>query len=106
MRVENALPAQPKGFDTPGEVREFPVGRLELITIGGATVGRGVFEPGWRRATLVQPIVKTGSCEGAACPVPRLGRSPGADGGWNRIRLPARRGFASAPRSRRMDRRG
>jgi hypothetical protein len=44
-------------------VREFPKGRLELIKVGGAIVGRAVFEPGWRWATSVQPIAKTASCE-------------------------------------------
>jgi len=37
--------------------------RVELITIGGATIGRAVFEPGWRWATSVQPIANTKSCE-------------------------------------------
>jgi hypothetical protein len=52
-----------KSLGTPDEVREFPLGRLELINIGGATIGRGVFEPGWRWATSVQPLAKTASCE-------------------------------------------
>ena len=37
--------------------------RLELIRVGGATIGRAVFEPGWRWATSVQPIATTKSCE-------------------------------------------
>jgi hypothetical protein len=52
-----------KSFGKPEEVREFPKGRLELIKIGGATIGRAIFEPGWRWANSVQPIVKTSSCE-------------------------------------------
>ncbi len=55
--------AELKAFGTPDEVREFPKGRLELIKIGGATIGRGIFEPGWRWATSVQPIAQTHSCE-------------------------------------------
>lgn len=55
--------AEHKDFRKPDEVREFPKGRLELIAVGGATVGRAVFEPGWRWSTSVQPIVKTRSCE-------------------------------------------
>ena len=55
--------AELKNFGAPDEVREFPKGRLELIKIGGATIGRAVFEPGWRWATSVQPIAKTSSCE-------------------------------------------
>ena len=37
--------AELKSFATPDEVREFPRGRLELIKVGGATIGRAVFEP-------------------------------------------------------------
>ena len=55
--------AELKSFTKPDEVREFPKGRLELINIGGATVGRAIFEPGWRWSTSVQPIAKTKSCE-------------------------------------------
>ena len=55
--------AELKSFGNADEVREFPKGRLELVKIGGATVGRAIFEPGWRWATSVQPIAKTKSCE-------------------------------------------
>jgi hypothetical protein len=55
--------AELRNFGVPDEVREFPKGRLELINIGGATIGRAVFDPGWRWATSVQPIAKTSSCE-------------------------------------------
>ena len=55
--------AELKGFGKPDEIREFTKGRLELIKIGGATVGRAIFEPGWRWATSVQPLAKTASCE-------------------------------------------
>jgi hypothetical protein len=50
-------------FRKPDEVREFPKGRLELIKIGGATVGRAIFQPGWKWSESVQPIAKTKSCE-------------------------------------------
>ena len=50
--------AEIKSFGNPEEVREFPQGRLEVIKVGGATIGRAVFEPGWRWATSVQPIAK------------------------------------------------
>jgi len=55
--------AEVKHLGKPDDVREFPKGRLELIKIGGATVGRGIFEPGWTWASSVQPIAKTKSCE-------------------------------------------
>lgn len=55
--------AQVKSFEKPEEVRTFPKGRLELVTIAGATIGRAVFEPGWRWLTSVQPLAGTKSCE-------------------------------------------
>ena len=55
--------AELKSFGKPDEVRDFPKGHLELVKIGGATIGRAVFEPGWRWATSVQPLAKTKSCE-------------------------------------------
>lgn len=46
--------AELKSFDKPEEVREFPKGRVELVNIAGATVGRvtcrsspRVTTPGW-----------------------------------------------------------
>src|SRR5580658_3017315 len=55
--------AEWKNFGKPDEVREFPKGKVDLLNIGGATVGRAVLQPGWRWATSVQPIAKTKSCE-------------------------------------------
>lgn len=52
-----------KSFSKPDEVREFPNGRVELINVGGATIGRATFKPGWRWSTSVQPLVQTRSCE-------------------------------------------
>jgi len=52
-----------KSFGKPDEVREFPKGRVELITIGGVTIGRAILEPGWKWSTSVQPLVNTKSCE-------------------------------------------
>jgi hypothetical protein len=58
-----ARETEKKDFGKADEVRVFPKGTLELITIGGATIGRAILEPGWRWSTSVQPIAKTKSCE-------------------------------------------
>jgi hypothetical protein len=55
--------AELKSFQKPDEVREFPKGRVELINVGGAIIGRAIFEPGWRWSESVQPLAKTRSCE-------------------------------------------
>jgi hypothetical protein len=52
-----------KTFETPDEIREFPNGRVELLGIGGGSVGRLVLKPGWRWSKDVQPLAKTKSCE-------------------------------------------
>jgi hypothetical protein len=52
-----------KSFGVPDEVRKFDKGKVELVNIGGATIGRAIFEPGWRWSTSVKPIVNTKSCE-------------------------------------------
>jgi hypothetical protein len=55
--------AETKSFNKPEEIRSFPKGKVELITIGGAVIGRATFEPGWKWSASVQPLVKTKSCE-------------------------------------------
>jgi hypothetical protein len=55
--------AEVKSFSKPEEVRNFPNGKVELVKVGGAMIGRAVFEPGWKWSTSVQPLVKTKSCE-------------------------------------------
>jgi hypothetical protein len=55
--------AEWKNFSVSDEVREFPKGKVELLKIGGATVGRATLQPGWRWATSVKPIAKTNSCQ-------------------------------------------
>jgi hypothetical protein len=50
-------------FAHPDQLREFPHGRAEIVSIGGGEVGRYIFEPGWRWSSDVQPIAKTSSCE-------------------------------------------
>ena len=37
-----------KRFGHPDEVREFPKGKFELVTLGGMTIGRATYQPGWR----------------------------------------------------------
>jgi hypothetical protein len=52
-----------KNMNSADEVREFPRGRLELVTVGGVTFGRATFQSGWKWSESVQPLVKTKSCE-------------------------------------------
>jgi hypothetical protein len=35
-------------FEQPDEVREFPNGRFEIVHVGGLTLGRATYQPGWK----------------------------------------------------------
>lgn len=37
-----------KRFDQPDEVRTFAKGKFELVDIGGMTIGKATYEPGWK----------------------------------------------------------
>jgi quercetin dioxygenase-like cupin family protein len=51
-----------KRFDSPDEVRHFTRGRFELVTIGGMTIGRATYEPGWKWSMDVGPTVGSERC--------------------------------------------
>jgi len=55
--------AELKRFSKPEEVRSFPKGKVELVRIGGALIGRATFEPGWKWSESVKPPAKTKICE-------------------------------------------
>jgi hypothetical protein len=37
-----------KGFDEPDEVRQFEKNMFELVHLGGMTIGRATYQPGWK----------------------------------------------------------
>jgi hypothetical protein len=51
-----------KRFDTPDEVRTFEKGRFEIVRIGGLTVGRATYQPGWKWSVHVGPTVGASRC--------------------------------------------
>ena len=52
-----------KNLTTPDETRRFGHGEMAVVNVGGITVGRSVFDPGWRWSTDVRPIAGTNSCQ-------------------------------------------
>jgi hypothetical protein len=58
------MAGETKNFDSPDETRPFEgKGRAAVVNIGGQTVGKGVFEPGWKWSENVKPIAQTDSCQ-------------------------------------------
>jgi hypothetical protein len=51
-----------KRFDAPDEVRVFNKGKFELIRLGGMTIGRATYQPGWKWSVDVGPDVGTTRC--------------------------------------------
>jgi quercetin dioxygenase-like cupin family protein len=52
-----------KSFETPDEARVFEKGRLDIVRIGGMTIGRASYEPGWKWSEHVSPLAGTPLCE-------------------------------------------
>jgi quercetin dioxygenase-like cupin family protein len=57
-----ALEVVLKRFEQPDEVRSFEKGRFELIQIGGMTIGRATYEPGWKWSMHVGAAAGKTSC--------------------------------------------
>src|SRR6202140_820084 len=51
-----------KRFEEPDEVRGFEKGKIELVRIGGMTIGRATYQPGWKWSVHVGPSVGTSRC--------------------------------------------
>ena len=52
-----------KRFEQPDEVREFEKGRFEVVRIGGMTIGRATYEPGWKWSIHVGSGLGKTSCD-------------------------------------------
>ena len=57
-----------KSFDAPDEVRVMQKGKFELVHLGGITIGRATYEPGWKWSEHVGPSVGA-----TRCPVEHVG---------------------------------
>jgi hypothetical protein len=51
-----------KRFEEPDEVRTFEKGKFELVRIGGMTIGRATYQPGWKWSVHVGPTVGASRC--------------------------------------------
>ena len=57
-----------KRFEKPDEVRVMEKGKFELVHIGGMTIGRATYQPGWKWSEHVGPGVGA-----TRCPVEHVG---------------------------------
>ena len=52
-----------RSFLDADEHRDFPLGRFDLVRIGGMTVGRAEYEPGWRWSEHVGAALGQSVCD-------------------------------------------
>ena len=80
-----------KRFEQPDEVRNFERGKFELVHIGGMTVGRASYEPGWKWSLHVGTAAGAKSCMVEHVGLVISGRATGCHGRWTDYRDEARR---------------
>lgn len=51
-----------KRFESADEVREMTKGRFEVVRLGGLTIGRATYQPGWRWSLHVGPATGAAYC--------------------------------------------
>ena len=52
-----------KRFEEPDEIRQMEKGKYELVTIGGMTIGRATYEPGWKWSEHVGKALGKTHCD-------------------------------------------
>ncbi|EDZ99327.1 cupin 2 conserved barrel domain protein [Burkholderia sp. H160] len=52
-----------KRFEKPDEVRTFEKGKFEIVHLGGMTIGRATYLPGWKWSQHVGPNVGRNLCD-------------------------------------------
>src|SRR4051812_8514333 len=55
--------AEKKNFDKPDERRSPDKSTIDMVTVGGTSIGRARFEPGWRWSECIKPVVGGDSCQ-------------------------------------------
>ncbi|MEK6807365.1 MAG: adenylate/guanylate cyclase domain-containing protein [Pseudomonadota bacterium] len=54
---------QRKSFTTPDQIRKFPTGQANIVSLDEMAMGRFVFQPGWKWSKDVKPVAGTSSCQ-------------------------------------------
>ncbi len=51
-----------KRFESPDETRLMAKGRFDIVRLGGVTIGRSTYEPGWKWSLHVGPALAATRC--------------------------------------------
>jgi quercetin dioxygenase-like cupin family protein len=86
-----------KQFENPDEIRTFEKGKFELLHIGGMTIGRATYQPGWKWSEHVGPSLGAKSCAVEHVGIVVSGRATAAMDDGRVIELKAGDAFYIAP---------
>jgi hypothetical protein len=50
-------------FENPDVTREFPLGKFDVVRVGGMTIGRATYEPGWHWSEHVGRAIGQSLCQ-------------------------------------------
>ena len=50
-------------FNSPTETRTPDKSKIDVVKMGGTTVGRATFQPGWKWSECIKPVVGGDSCQ-------------------------------------------
>lgn len=78
-----------KRFEHPDEVRTFEKGKFELVHIGGMTIGRATYEPGWKWSEHVGKALGKSTCDVEHVGIVVSGRATAAMGDGRVVEMKA-----------------
>jgi quercetin dioxygenase-like cupin family protein len=84
-------------FSSPEETRTPEKTRVDLVRVGNTTVGRFAFEPGWRWAECIKPVVGTESCQARHVGIVQSGRMAVSHEDGSEIELGAGEAYVIEP---------
>src|SRR5947209_19694719 len=60
--TSDLIPVILRRFESPDETRMLQKGKFEIVRLGGMTIGRAIYEPGWKWSEHVGPAVGATRC--------------------------------------------
>lgn len=86
-----------KRFESPDETRKSGAGSFDLITVGGMTLGRATYQPGWKWSEHVGRTTGESSCQVGHVGIVVAGRAMVAMDDGTKIELGPGDAFAIPP---------
>ena len=63
MTTETGVKLEARSHYQPDEVRRPKDATVEVVNLGGHSIGRFTFQPGWTSAGSIKPVAGTDHCE-------------------------------------------